>query len=129
MAKSVTQFPTRRRLAHRVGEQANRLRFVLWSGFLGFLTLVMVWIALSSAEDQSYSVRAPDRGRETGENSKHAYAYQGLARLLRSQGLGGYSVSGNSPLGSNGLRILLEPQLVSSDPDARIAFRQFISQS
>lgn len=129
VAKSVTQFPTRRRLAHRVGEQANRLRFVLWSGFLGFLTLVMVWIALSSAEDQSYSVRAPDRGRETGENSKHAYAYQGLARLLRSQGLGGYSVSGNSPLGSNGLRILLEPQLVSSIPDARIAFRQFISQS
>lgn len=129
MAKSIEKLPTGNRIARRVGEQANRLRFVLWGSFLGLLTLVMVWLALGSGEDQSYSVRSSLRGETAGENSRHAYAYQGLARLLRAEGLGGQAVFGNSPLGSVGLRILLEPQLTSTDQDARRAFRTFLSQS
>ena len=129
MAKPIEKLPTGNRIARRVGEQANRLRFMLWGGSLGLLTLVMVWIAVSSGEDQSYSVRSNLKGETVGERSKHAYAYQGLARLLRSEGLGGQTIYGNSPLGSVGLRILLEPQLVSSDQDARRAFRAFLTQS
>ena len=129
MATPIKKLPSGNRIARRVGEQANRLRFILWGGFLGVLTLVMVWIAISSGEDQSYSVRSSLRGETAGDRSKHAYAYQGLARLLRAEGLGGQSIYGNSPLGSVGLRVLLEPQMVSEDQDARRAFRDFLTQS
>lgn len=116
-------------MARRVGEHANRLRFVIWGGCLGVLTLAMVWLALSSGEDQSYSVRSAVRGQTSGDRSYHSYAYQGLSRLLRAEGLGGQTVQGNSPIGPVGLRILLEPELLSTDGDARRAFRRFLTQS
>lgn len=129
MAKSINTLPTGKKVARRVGEQANRLRFVIWGGCLGVLTLAMVWLAVSSGGDQSYSVRSPVRGQTAGDQSLHAYAYQGLARLIRAEGLGGNSIQGNSPLGSVGLRILLEPRLISEDQEARRAFRDFLTQS
>jgi hypothetical protein len=129
VATPIKKLPSGNRIARRVGEQANRLRFTLWGGFLGLLTLVMVWFALSAGDDQSYSVRSNLGGETAGDRSKHAYAYQGLARLLRAEGLGGQSIYGNSPLGSVGLRVLLEPQMVSADQDARRAFRDFLTQS
>ena len=128
-AETPTQRANGKRLARRVGERAGPMRFMLWGGFLGVLTLAMVWIALVSVEDQSYSVRVEQPASSAGDVSRHAYAYQGLARMLRAEGLGGQTVSGNSPLGSVGLRILLEPQLSSSDQDARRAFRRVLSQS
>ena len=82
-----------------------------------------------SAGDQSYSVRAPERGRTSGSLSKHAYAYQGLARLLISEGLGGRAVSGESPLGSASLRLMLEPQLLGWGQQQRRAFREFLTSS
>lgn len=118
-----------RSLAQRVGAQANRLRFVLWGGFLGLLTVGLMVLALATGSDASYSVRSAERGQTTGPASKHAYAYQGLARLLQAERMGGASISGNSPLGNVGLRILLEPQLTSGDQDTRLAFRAFLTQS
>ena len=42
-----------RSLAQRVGAQANRLRFVLWGGFLGLLTVGLVVLALATGSDAS----------------------------------------------------------------------------
>lgn len=114
--------------AQRVGAQANRLRFALWGGALGLLTLLLLWVSVSS-DDQSYSVRGAGGGETSGRLSKHAYAYQGLARLLRSEGQGGRAVTGNSPLGTVGLRILLEPQLHPGGRQERAAFRDFLTAS
>ena len=116
------------KLAQRVGARANRVRFILWGGTLGILTLLLLWVSVSS-DEQSYSVRSAERGQTTGTMSKHAYAYQGLARLLRDEGLGGNAVAGNSPLNGVGLRIMLEPQMMTWGHEERLAFRDFLTSS